>query len=95
MKSIHIHEIIFIFSNIKRVVQDQTAQSPWMLRDEVGLMLHGRFSQIAQVFATEQSQTCCDNIMNLVGSYDGVKRKYSSKIHFIKFSVTNKYLTLI
>ena len=48
-----------------------------MLREEIGLMLHGRFSQIAQVFATEQNQVSCDTIMNLVGSYDGVKREYN------------------
>ena len=70
------------FSNIKRVVQDQTAQGPWMLREEIGLQLHGRFSQIAQVFATEQDQASCDSIMNLVGSYDGVKRTYNIN-HFL------------
>ena len=56
-----------------------------MLRDEIGLQLHGRFSQIAQVFATEQDQVSCDTIMNLVGSYDGVKREYH-----ILYSIINK-----
>ena len=64
------------FSNIKRVVQDQTSQNSWMLRDEVGLMLHSRFTAVAGEFATAEGQASCDAIMNLTGSYDGIKRTY-------------------
>ena len=76
-----------IFRNIKRVVQDQTKQSPWMLRDEIGLQINARFAAVAQDFAAEQDQANCDALMNMTGSYDGIKRKHT--LIFSSYQIMN------
>ena len=61
------------------MVQDQKSLNPWMLRYEVGLQLHGLFTAVAGNFATELDQASCDTILNMTGSYDGIKRETTYK----------------
>ena len=58
-----------------------------MIRDEIGLQLHGRFTAVAGDFATELNQKSCDTIMNMTGSYDGVKRTYKYTLEHITYII--------
>ena len=55
--------------------QDAVTREPWLLSIENGMTLFNRATNIAQKFSMTENTKACDDMMKLMGSYDGLKRK--------------------
>ena len=55
--------------------QDHVTRQPWLLEKENGMTLFNRATNIAQKFSMNDNAKACDEMMKLMGSYDGLKSK--------------------
>ena len=65
-----------IFSEVLMATQDQVSREPWLVQTDMGMSLFNRASNIANAFAQEGNKNACGEIMKLMGSYEGLTRKY-------------------